>query len=52
MHYYKILNDAGNVTQLDATDRIIRTEHCDFIVEITKEEYEQISLEIEQQRTI
>lgn len=46
MHYYKYLDEEGNILQLEATTRVIDTKKYTNIVEITKEEYDKIIEEL------
>lgn len=42
MHYYKYIDEQGNIIQLEATTRVIDTKKYKNIIEITKEEYDEI----------
>ncbi len=42
MHYYKYLDKEGSLIQLEATTRIIDTNKNPNVVEISKEEYDEL----------
>lgn len=46
MHYYKYIDDKGNIIQVEETTREIDTKKFENVVEITKEEYDKIIEEL------